>query len=418
MNFLTASSSVSPPIHLDMPRLTIILPLKGRYLFTLRFLWHANRARLPYRIVIADGQVRPALAKILENSREHFANLDVTYLRYPDDIDYHSYFLKMTDALQRVKTPYAMLADNDDFIAREGIERSLNFLDVNKDYICCGGGLAGFSVYSGLRRPNGPIGRFNRYAYRYTHLDRSEDFSSSSPVERLCQGSRNWWSYYAIYRTEGLQTIWREILDIDFSDLHLHELFCAMRALTLGKIRSDAKTISYLRQYGTSLGYYKKGWVHHLLRSRFTQDFDAMIDRVSTAAAAVDGVQAAPIAEMLRLICDGWLHEFLEIYYGSLQSVKRVLRNNTPSFVNWLKNRRRYFVARERADIFARLANDGASVDYLTTLADELRMMEDVVAGREFAAFIEPYIPVLDAADSPPRSAPAQLESSPGRRWT
>ena len=418
MTFRTASSIANPPDHLDMPRLTIILPLKGRYLFTLRFLWHANRARLPYRIVIADGQVRPALAKILENSREHFSNLDITYLRYPDDIDYHSYFLKMADALRCVKTPYAMLADNDDFIACEGTERSLNFLDVNKDYICCGGGLAGFSVYSGLRRPNGPTGRFNRYAYRYTHLDHSEDISSSSSVERLRQGSRNWWSYYAVYRTEALQTIWREILDIDFSDLHLHELFCAMRALTLGNICSDGKTIAYLRQYGTSLGYYKKGWVHHLLRSRFTQDFDAMIDRISTAAAAVDGVQAAPIAEMLRLICGDWLDEFLKIYYGPLQTVKQVMRNNTPYFVNWFKNRRRYFVARERAEIFARLANDGASVDYLTTLTDELRMMEDVVAGREFAAFIEPYIPVLDAADSSPRSAPARLESSPGHRWT
>jgi hypothetical protein len=94
------------------------------------------------------------------------------------------------------------------------------------------------------------------------------------------------------------------------------------------------------------------------------------------------------------------------------------LRNNAPSFVNWLKNRRRYFVARERAEIFVRLANNGASVDYLATLANELRMIEDVVAGREFAAFIEPYIRVFDAADPPPRSAPAQLESSPGHRWT
>lgn len=416
MNLPTASSSVSSPVHFVAPRLTIILPLKGRYLFTLRFLWYANRARLPYRIVIADGQVRPALAKILENSREHFANLDVTYLRYPDDIDYHSYFLKMVDVLQRVKTPYAMLADNDDFIARAGTETSLNFLDVNNDYVCCGGGLAGFSVYSGLRRPNGPIGRFNRYAYRYTPLDRSEDFSSPSAVERLRQGSRNWWSYYAIYKTEALQTIWREILDIDFSDLHLHELFCAMRTLTLGKICSDAKTIAYLRQYGTSLGYYKTGWVHHLLRSRFTQDFDAMIHRISTAAALVDDAQTAPIVEMLRLICGDWLDEFLKIYYGPLQTVKQILRNNTPSLVNWLKNRRRYLVARERAEIFARLANDGASGDYLAAFADELRLMEDVVSGREFAAFIEPYIRVLESADLPTKSAPAQLEV--GHGWT
>lgn len=397
-----------------MPRLTVILPLKGRHLFTLRFLWHANRARLPYRIVIADGQVHPALANILENSRRYFANLDIDYVRYADDVDYHSYFIKMADALRRVKTPYAMLADNDDFIACAGTESSLNFLDTNKDYICCGGGLAGFSVYSGLRSPNGPFGRLNRYAYRYTHLDRSEDFSSSAVVERLRQGSRNWWSYYAVYRTEALETIWREVVDINFSDLHLHELFCAMRALTLGKIRSDSKTIAYLRQYGTSLGYYKKGWVHHLLRSRFTQDFETMIERVSVVAAAVDGVQAAPISEMLRLICDGWLHEFLKVYYGSFQTVKQVLRKKTPVFYNWLKNRRRYFITRERAAIFSRLTADGASFAYLAKFASELRTIEDVLTGPEFATFIQPYVPIFDMADPPVRSAPAELESSPG----
>jgi glycosyltransferase domain-containing protein len=402
-----------------MSRLTIVLPLKGRYLFTLRFLWHANRARLPYRFLIADGQVHPVLAAILENWRQHFPNLDIEYVRYPDDLDYCHFFIKMADALQRVTTPYAMLADNDDLVAYAGTERSLDFLDANLDYICCGGGLAGFSVYSGLLNPNGPIGRLNHYAYRYTYLDRSEDFSSSSPVERLRRGSRNWWSYYAVYRTDALQTICREIVDINFSDMRLHELFCAMRALTLGKVRSDGSTIAYLRQFGTSLGSsFKKDWVHHLLRSRFTDDFATMIERISATAAASDGVDPAPVAEMLRLICDDWLREFLKIYYGSLQSVKQILRDNTPALFNWLKNRRRYFVARERAEIFSRLAADGASFAYLAKFADELRAIEDVLTGREFATFIQPYVPIFDTADPAVRSAPAQLEISPGHRWT
>jgi glycosyltransferase domain-containing protein len=400
------------------PRLTIILPLKGRFLFTLRFLWYANRAKLPYPIIIADGEVDQALAKILENSREHFPNLNIDYVRYADDVDYHSYFIKMTDALQRVKTPYAMLADNDDFVAFAGTERSLDFLDANSDYVCCGGGLAGFSVYSGLRSPNGPTGPINRYAYRYTHLDRSEDFSSSSAVERLRHGSRNWWSYYGVYRIDALKTIWREILEIDFSDLHLHELFCAMRTLTLGKIRSDGGTIAYLRQYGTSFGYYKKGWVHHLLRSRFTQDFAGMVERVSTAAAAADGGETAPIAEMLRLICDDWLREFLRIYYGPSQSVKQLLRDRAPAIVNWLKNHRRYFVTREREAIFSKLAADGASAGYVTTFADELQLIENVLTGPEFAGFIRPYLATFGGGNPVPKSGRVQLEGSSERRWT
>jgi glycosyltransferase domain-containing protein len=403
-----------------MPRLTIILPLKGRYLFTLRFLWHANRARLPYRFLIADGQVHPVLAAILENWRQHFPNLDIEYVCYPDDLDYCHFFIKMADALQRVTTPYAMLADNDDFVAHAGTERSLDFLDANPDYICCGGGLAGFSVYSGLLNPNGPVGRLNHYAYRYTYLDRSEDFSSSSLVERLRRGSRNWWSYYAVYRTDVLKTICREIVDINFSDMRLHELFCAMRALTLGKVRNDGSTIAYLRQYGTSLGSsFKKDWVHHLLRSRFTDDFATMIERISATAAASDGVDAAPVAEMLRLICDDWLREFLKIYYGSLQSVKQILRDNTPALFNWLKNRRRYFVASERAALFSKLTADGASDAYLAEFTKELRTIEDVLTGAEFAAFIRPYLLIFGVTNPPANAAAAKLvEGRAERRWT
>jgi glycosyltransferase domain-containing protein len=402
-----------------MPRLTIVLPLKGRYLFTLRFLWHANRARLPYRFLIADGQVHPVLAALLENWRQHFPNLDIEYIRYPDDLDYRHFFIKMADALRRVTTPYAMLADNDDFVAYAGTERSLDFLDVNLNYICCSGGLAGFSVYSGLLNANGPIGRLNHYAYRYTYLDRSEDYSSSSSVERLRLGSRNWWSYYAVYRTGALKTICREIVDINFSDMQLHELFCAMRALTLGKARSDASTIAYLRQYGSSLGSsFKKDWVHHLLRSRFTTDFAEMIDRISVSAAQADRVDAAPVAEMLRLICEDWLREFLKIYYGPLQSIKQLLRDNIPGLFNWLKNRRRYCIARERAAIFSKLAADGASEGYLADFDGELKTIEDVVTGREFAAFIGPYLTKFGASNLAVTPAPVALPGKAERQRT
>jgi glycosyltransferase domain-containing protein len=401
-----------------MPRLTIVLPLKGRYLFTLRFLWHANQARLPYRILIADGQVHPVLAGVLVNWRQHFPNLDIEYIRYPDDLDYRHFFMKMADALQRVTTPYVVQADNDDFVACAGTERSLDFLEDNLDYVCCGGGLAGFSVYSGLCDPNGPIGRLNRYAYRYTYLDRSEDYSSAACVERLRQGSRNWWSYYAVYRTDALKTICREVLDINFSDMRLHELFCAMRALTLGKVRSDGSTIAYLRQYGSSLGSsFKKDWVHHLLRSHFTNDFAEMIDRIAAAAAQADQVDAAPVAEMLRLICEDWLNEFLKIYYGPLQSVKQALRDNAPVLFNWLKNRRRYFITRERASIFNGLSADGASADYLAEFDNELRTIEEVLRGGEFAAFVRPYLSALDGGNLV-RSPVVEFAGKTERQWT
>ena len=167
------------------PRLTIVLPLKGRHLFTLRFLWHANRAKLPYRFLIADGQVHQVLAELLEKSVEYFPNLDIQYVRYPDDQDFSRYFAKMADALSRVTTPYAMQVDNDDFLAFGGIERAIEFLDSNPDYVCCGGRVAGFSVYSGFSNPNGGLrGSLNRLYMYY----RPGDVSSPYVAERIRQG--------------------------------------------------------------------------------------------------------------------------------------------------------------------------------------------------------------------------------------
>lgn len=383
-----------------MTACTIVMPLKGRPLFTLRFLWHANLARLPYRILIADGAVSSDLAAVLDNARQHFPNLDIEYVRYPDDINYGRFYTKVADALQRVRTPYAMIVDNDDFLVASGVEKSIAFLDQAPDYVCCGGGLAGFSVYSGLNAANdGLTGSLNRYAYRYTPFDRSEDYGSHSVVERLRQGSRNWWSYYAVFRTEVLATVWRESVGIDFSDLQLFEFFCAMRTLTLGKVRSDGSTIGYLRQYGTSLrSSLKKDWVHHLMRSHFTEDFNTMIGEIAQSAAASDGVEAGPVDEMLREICDDWLRAFLKVNYGEVQAVKQMLRDHAPALVNWLLRRRRYFVGRERAALLSNLRRDGASESYIGRFDRELATVESVLTGAGFAAFIRPHVSRLAAA--------------------
>jgi glycosyltransferase domain-containing protein len=376
------------------PRLTIVLPLKGRHLFTLRFLWHANAARLPYHFLIADGQVHPQLAGLLENSRATFPELDIEYARYPNDKNFSQYFRKMADAMRRVRTPYVMLADNDDFLCSAGIERSLEFLDTRHDYVCCGGGLAGFSVYSDRGTADyGLVGRFNKFSYRYTIHDRSLDLSSDRTVERLRAGARNWWSYYAVFRTEAMATIWREVEEIDFSDLQVQEIFFATRTLSLGKALSDASTISYLRQYGTSLQTaYTKDWVAHVLRSRFTSDFNTTIDRISAAAAAADGADKEQIAEILRSIYEEWLREFLRMNYGPSQTVKQWIRDCVPGIVVWLKTRRRSFTGLERASLFSSLARDGASPGYITAFRQEIDTIENVLKGPEFAKLIAPHV--------------------------
>lgn len=381
------------------PRLTIVLPLKGRFLFTLRFIWYANRARLPYRFIVADGQVHPALAEILENSHKHFPELDIEYIRYPDDIDFSHYFAKTADALQRVKTPYVMMVDNDDFLVASGIERSLDFLDGNADYVCCGGGIGGFSVHSPRGGKNaGVIGPLNKISFRYMPYDRSSDFDSSSVTERLVLGLRNSWSFYAVFRSPDLLRIWRDIVEMDLSDLQLHEKFCAMRTLTLGKARSDPSTIGYMRQYWTTMrSAYAKDWVHHLLRNRFSTDFSEIINRISRVAAQADGIDQSIVAERLRQRVEPWLRDFLQLNYGLSGTVRQYLRDRVPSLLTWLKTRRRISVPFERKVILAKLRDNGATDAYLQAFKRELAEIEDVVRGDAFRAFLRPHILKFDS---------------------
>jgi glycosyltransferase domain-containing protein len=396
-------------------RLTIVLPLRGRPLFTLRFLWHANAARLPYKFIIADGEVRQELSHLLENSAKLFPDIDVEYIRYPDDTDFGRYFAKMTDALQRVQTPYAMLADNDDFLALTGLERSLDFLDANPDYVCCGGGIGGFAVYSrNAPQLRGLCGPLNKLDYRYMPYDRSLDLDSSSVAERLSQGLRNSWSYYAVFRSSALQTIWREVAELDLSDLQLHEKYCAMRTLTFGKARSDPATISYLRQYWTTLrSAFSEDWVHHLVRSRFNTDFAAILDRISAQAAAADGADRGAVAENLRNNFSQWFGDFLHRNYGPYAALRRYLRDTVPDLVEWVKMRRRYSVPLDRRKVLAKLREGGASEDYIRAFSAELTQVEDVISGPGFADFIRAHLPALapETASKPTGAVTAQLGS-------
>lgn len=382
------------------PRLTIVLPLRGRHLFTLRFLWHANKARVPYRILIADGMVHPLLARILENSRESFPRLDIEYVRYPDDTDFRRFYAKMSDAVARVRTPYAMLVDNDDFLSPGGIDAAVAYLDANSDYVCASGRVAGFSAYSGLDNPSAGVrGRLDRLCAYFP----SEDVTSSSAADRVRQAALELWIYYSVIRTDALATVQRELAELDFSDLQIHEAFHVMRVLTLGKARADQSTVSYLRQYGTSLNLsFKKDWVHHLVRSRFTNDVQALVERISGAAAkadAADAADASMIAEDVRIILERKFRQFVWASYGNFQKLKWLLRARVPRLVRWLQNRPRFNVRRGRAVLLSELKAAGASNAYLSAFRSDLALIEDVLGGDEFARYLEPYLLELGADD-------------------
>jgi glycosyltransferase domain-containing protein len=376
------------------PRLTVVMPLKGRLLFTFRFLWHANKMRLPYRFLIADGNVKEAVAQRLENSRNDFPELDIEYVRYPDDVGYSQFFAKMSDVMQRVRTPYATMADNDDFLGFDGIERALDFLEANKDYVCARGQQVGFSVYSGAGKSRGAIcGKFNRVS----RVSIKHDFleaAAPSATERLRQTGLYHRLYHAIYRTPALVQICREAAEIDFSDLMLYEDFHTLRALTLGRAHTNKGAISRYYQVGTGISYQPlRDWARHLLHSHFTSDAHATVKRIASAAANADGTDAAAIAEDVWAILECRYRNFLMMNYGPLARIKRAMRKSWPRTVHYVLNRPRFSVGRERAAVFSQLRNAGAGPEVLERVRGELAAIECALSPDAFAIFARPFLP-------------------------
>jgi len=130
-----------------MSDLTIVLPLKDKTYFTYRWMKYAEENYADYKIIIADGGNDEDVEKCL-SSLNNYKKIDYQYYRYPYDSNYIQFFSKISDAINKVDTEYCILADNDDFFIKAGIDQSISFLKINKDYSCCRGIIGQFSINS------------------------------------------------------------------------------------------------------------------------------------------------------------------------------------------------------------------------------------------------------------------------------
>lgn len=379
-------------------RLTFVLPLKGRYLFTLRTLWHANKMRVQHRFLFADGQVNEDVARHIENSGTHFPALDVEYIRYPNDSSLSRYFAKVADLLRHVRTPYAMLLDNDDFAGLDAVQWAIDFLDSHPDYVCARGSMTAFAVHSGVSNSCGGLyGKMSRIHSQYAR----EYGSAARAVDRIRQSELDLGIYNAVYRTEALATITREAAEIDFSDLMLHESFFALRAATLGKIRINPAVIGYYRQLGSSLTYRSdRDWARELLASRFTVDAQAVVDRVSSAAAAADGSDPTSVVEIIQIMIEDYFRWFLWTNYGFSVGLKRLVRKNLPILARLIRDRPRLFARRGFSAVLSQLAAAGASSSDIARARAELAAIEGTLSRSSYDEYAAPFVSVAHADPS------------------
>lgn len=386
-------------------QLTILLTLKGRNPFTLRWLWHANRVCLPYHIFIADGEVHPTLAGLIKDPKV-FPNLSIEYHCY-DDQSYSHYYRKVVDALSKISTPYVMMSDNDDFLFPSGIMRSIAFLNDAPEYVCAGGSPARFMIKPFTYSPNylqGEVIKLDLSGYL------SRDLDDPLAAKRVIDQFRNpRLLFYNVYRKADLLRMFREIVEHDFGSLTVFEIFLWLRTVTLGKVKSDAKQVSYLRQIATSsstnISEFSQNaaiHIHNLIHSHFAADVQATVTSIAAIAAQTDGVDRGVVEDELREVFTarqtGTLTSLLSSPCSFRLMVKRLLPEFVSDKIRALIKKKRQIKSNAsftREHMFKSAAAAGASTELIAGQRRELAEIEESLQSPVLLAFIQLYAPDL-----------------------
>lgn len=234
-------------------QLTIILTLKDRVDFSLRWMNYMNDIRCPYKILVADGGKDSFLEEYLEN-QNNYPNLDYVYYRYPYDLNLDFFYKKLLDIIEKVATPYVLFADNDDFYLIDHFPASIDFLNKFSDFVSCGGEHVEFKLLSKNNEiVNSPYGR-NYIAYSFNKLQ-SIDFDLA--VDRVTYFLENverqmlWLNWYNIHRVSAVKQGFEILKEYRITEVVVMELHFHMTLLTIGKY-SRLKNQYYFRQNGTS----------------------------------------------------------------------------------------------------------------------------------------------------------------------
>jgi glycosyltransferase domain-containing protein len=388
------------------PLVTILLTLKGRHLFTLRWLWHANRIGLGYPIFIADGEVHPAVATLVEDP-SIFPNLRLSYHRY-NDLTFSDFYRKLHDSLSRIETPYVMISDNDDFLLPTGVGRNVDYLERALDYVCAGGGIAHFETRPQAGGCPNLVGKITSYWYQQSRAYKAYDLNSTAASERVRTAYAGFLTvYYSVFRVEALRSIAAQMKDRDFKRLDNAELFWILRAATLGKLKSEASHLSYIRQIGTSSNPSREeDFVYSLSNEPYLEEIREIARSIAVLAAEADGVRSDLLYAELTRICAERLRARLVQLLGWRTACKSWLKSRLPE---WIFREFRSLAAgirsgessaaggrpTSRNGMFGLMQAAGASPELLAHQRRELADIEASLQGEEFLGFVKRRAPAL-----------------------
>lgn len=201
--------------------LTIVIPLYTRYDKLKRVLTYYKDHNFPFNIMILDDSPD-------QNIDDH----DLRVIVNDKHIKHIMYEQHMSVAEKisigiKISTPYVVLCADDDFVVPKGLERCIEFLDANSDYVAAQGKHISFKQSAVMPRLAAWEAAIN-----------IRSIECESPVTRFITHFSDYNSptFYAVHRTNVMQSIWKSASEYT-NDVRFGELLPTLLTVLYGKVK-------------------------------------------------------------------------------------------------------------------------------------------------------------------------------------
>lgn len=312
-----------------LKNLSLILTLYGRWHFTERFLNQLLALNNKPKLIIVYGNVdRAAILKAMQS--ECLKELAPTLIFNPSpEGTVANYLSKISQAIDKIETPYAMLVDNDDEWDFEILKECINEMTLKHGVIGIRPRVKEFRCFDKHDKSSGKENSVRRYYARpMVSLDGEKPVLRVSQYLNGLDTSDCWLAFYSIFETQTFCKSWRGVLHDAEHDAISFELSFMFHVLAEGKILSLNK-FGYFRQLHdeTSSSLFRSGM--NIIEYIVVNDSLTKIHRVTSLI--FKPADCPKVHSLISKLLVGWsvgvyVSNLPRLLVRTIQSTKKVVR--------------------------------------------------------------------------------------------
>lgn len=230
-----------------MSNIDVIIPTFNRPVFLERILKYYQNEKTNFNFIIADSS-KASNKRINKRIVNSYPDLKILYVdKLSDKLAQH---LKFTEMVKYARSKYCVICADDDFTLPNSIEKCVQFLDKNPDYVAAHGSYIGFHIFNS----------FNIHKFWWKFRYSPSTMPQADSLERLAYHLENYTQVtFSVRRTKELQKIYKEFTKSKMS-LYLlpnyGELIPDVLTVIYGKVKSFSILYSVRQYFGSVAGYY------------------------------------------------------------------------------------------------------------------------------------------------------------------